>query len=357
MADFKDIIGQKDIIRNLKSSIATGRFSHAYIINGETGSGRLMLAEAFARTLLCSGNKEAKEAVKKVIESGTLSEQDSHQLMDSLDACDICTSCRKADTNSNPDIIHVTHSKASISVADIREQIIGTIDYQPYENEYKVYIVDDAPKMTAEAQNALLKTLEEPPAYAVIILLSDSPEKLLDTIKSRCLMINTKPISRTEIRNYLEKTLKMDPQDADIAANFCQGNVGRAIRFATSEDFGAMKDQVLDLLKNINEMDIAAIIERIKIFTADRKNIDDYLDLMLLWFRDVLMFKATKDANLMLYSEEYTAISKEASRRSYEELESIIESIKTTKKRLKANVNYDTAMELLVMNIKDPIVK
>ncbi len=332
MADFKDIIGQQDVKSHMQKAIQTGNISHAYIINGEAGYGRKMLADAFAKVLQCSD--------RKVIN-------------DTVDACDICKSCLQADSGNNPDIYHVTHDKTVISVDDIREQINNTIDIKPYMSKYKIYIIPDAIKMSDAAQNALLKTIEEPPEYAIIILISENISMLLPTIVSRCVTLNTNPLDKETISAYLTKNLQMEPSRADIAAGFCQGNMGKAIRFATSDVFIEMKSDVLRLLKNIDNMSLFDIMEVIHIFASNKGNIDDYLDLIMLWYRDVLMFKVTQDTNLLLYKDEYSAISSQASTRSYADVENIITGIDKAKLRLKANVNFDTAIELMILNIKD----
>ena len=139
MANFKDIIGQDQIKTHLLDGILQGNISHAYIINGETGSGRRLLASALTKALLCE-NRSTQG-----------------------DACGVCKSCKQADSNNHPDVRFVTHEKASISVDDIREQLINDITIKPYSSAYKIYIIPDANKMTEQAQNALLKTIEEPP--------------------------------------------------------------------------------------------------------------------------------------------------------------------------------------------------
>jgi DNA polymerase-3 subunit delta' len=328
MANFKDIIGQKQVKKHFQTAIQTGKISHAYIINGETGSGRHMLADAFAKTLLCENRSDNN-------------------------ACDICKSCLQAESHNHPDIRYITHEKASISVDDIREQLNNDITIKPYSSEYKIYIIDHANKMTEQAQNALLKTIEEPPAYAVILLLTDNINALLPTIQSRCITLNTKPLDKQDIAAYLTKHLSMEPEQAAIAAGFCQGNMGKAIRFANSEDFQEMKQDTLKLLKNIDRMDVADITQQIHIFSQKKGMIHDYLDLMLLWYRDVLMFKVTKDANLLLYQEEYHDISRQASTRTYEDIENILQAIDKAKIRLDANVNFDIVMELMVLTMKE----
>ena len=329
MANFKDIIGQESIKKHLQTAIKTGNLSHAYIINGEYGSGRQTIASALAKTIQCQSKT------------------------DDTDACGVCTSCKQAESHNHPDIKYITHDKTSISVNDIREQLNNDISIKPYSSEYKIYIIPDANKMTEQAQNALLKTIEEPPVYAIIILLTENCDSLLPTIRSRCVTLTMNPIEKDKICTYLENKFQLEPEQAQIAANYCQGNIRKAIRFASSSDFIEMKNQVLKLLKNLDSMDIASIIDTIKEFSTHKNDINDYLDLMLLWYRDVLMFKVTKDANLLLYSDEYSAISEQATKRDYENIENIIAAIDKAKVRLKANVNFDVTIELMILAMKD----
>lgn len=328
MANFKDIIGQKQVKKHFQTAIETGQVSHAYIINGETGSGRHMLADAFAKALQCESRQQT-------------------------DSCDICKSCLQAESGNHPDIQYITHEKTSISVDDIREQLNNDIQIKPYSSPYKIYIISDANRMTEQAQNALLKTIEEPPAYAVVLLLTDNMDALLPTIQSRCVTMNTKPINKEDIAAYLVKHLSMEPEQANIAAGFCQGNMGKAIRFANSQDFQEMKNDTLRLLKKVDSMEPAEIVEIIRGFSQKKGMINDYLDLMLLWYRDVLMLKVTKDANLMLYQEEYHEISRQASTHTYEKIENILQAIDKAKIRLNANVNFDIVIELMILTMKE----
>ncbi len=329
MANFNDIIGQDKVKKHLLEGIKTNNISHAYIINGETGSGRKLLASALTKTLLCENKTELG------------------------DACGHCKSCLQVESNNHPDVRFIVHEKASIGVDDIRDQLINDITIKPYSSNHKVYIIPDADQMTEQAQNALLKTIEEPPEYAVILLITDNAKNLLQTVQSRCVLLNTKPLDTEIITEYLIKNLQMEPEQAKIAAGFCQGNVGKAIDFASSEDFHEMKEDTLRLLKRIDEMELPDIMAFIKELSRHKGKITEYLDLMLLWYRDVLMFKVTKDANILLYREEYKAISQQAASRNYEDIENIIKAIDKAKIRLDANVNFDTAIELLILTIKE----
>ena len=178
MGSFKDVVGHKDIINYIRSAVEKDQVSHAYILNGERGAGKKLLANLFAASLQC--------------EKG------------GPDPCNNCHSCRQAESGNHPDIIRVTHEKPnSISVDDIREQVNNTIMIKPYQGPYKIYIIDRADLMTVQAQNALLKTIEEPPQYAVIMLLTENAELLLPTITSRCVMLKLRYIRDKLIRRYL----------------------------------------------------------------------------------------------------------------------------------------------------------
>lgn len=329
MSDFKHITGHETTIAHLKTAIQTDKLSHAYIFAGEDGMGKNLLVNAFVQALQCENR--AYEA----------------------DACGKCKSCIQAETGNHPDIIRVTHEKASIGVDDIRLQLNNEILIKPYSSKYKIYIIDEAEKMTEQAQNALLKTLEEPPVYGLILLLTNNLSALLPTILSRCITLKLKAVDQNKIKEFLMKEHKIPDYLADLSAVFSQGNVGKALQFASSEEFSEMKNDVLHLLKYLDEMELYEIIERLKTFSAKKEYIDYYLDFIILWFRDVLMYKVTRDINLLIYKSEASDIAKQASLKSYEGIEHIIEAIEKAKVRLNANVNFDVAIELMFLTIKE----
>ena len=327
MLDFKDIIGRKEIKEHLQTAITQNKVSHAYIINGEHGSGKRLIAGVFAAALQCE-------------EKGT-------------NPCGACKSCAQAETGNHPDIIWVTHEKMSIGVDDIRAQVNNDIAIKPYSSAKKIYIIPDADKMTEQAQNALLKTIEEPPEYAVVILLAENVNHLLQTILSRCVVLNLKPVSEEEIADYLVKQYSIPDYAAKVAAQFSQGNVGKAIRYGTSGDFDKIKEDSLHLLKYIDDMEIHEIIEAIRKLSEYKHKISDCIDFMQLWYRDILMYKVTKDPDKILFKEEFRFISAQAKKRSYEGLENIIKAMDKAKVRLAANVNFDVAVELMLLTIKE----
>ncbi len=328
MAKFSDIIGQEKIKEQLKSAIINNTVSHAYIINGEKDSGKEFIANTFAMALQCQG--------------------------DGVEPCMECHSCKQAITNNHPDIYMVTHEKPNtIGVADIRNQVVNDVVIKPYNGKKKIYIINDAEKMTVQAQNTLLKTLEEPPEYTVILLLTSNVSSLLPTIISRSVVLNMKPVEDKVIRKYLMEIIRVPDYQADICVAFARGNVGKAKHLATSEDFEKIKNEAISVLKNIHDCDMDDFILSVKNINAYKVNIDDYLDLITIWYRDILMYKAVGDGSNLIFRDELRTIKEKSNQSTYEGIERVLEGIKKTKDRLNANVNFELAMELLLLTIKE----
>lgn len=328
MAGFKDILGHDNIISHLKNAITMEKVSHAYIFNGEDGSGKSMLAKVFAQALQCEER--------------------------SGEPCGKCRSCIQAESMNQPDIIYISHEKPnSIGVDDVRSQLVDDIIIKPYSSRYKIYIIDEAEKLTVQAQNAILKTIEEPPAYGIIIFLTNNSENFLPTILSRCVMLNLRPVKNQLIIEYLMKECKVPEYQAELCAAFAQGRPGRAVKLAKSADFEEIKSDIISLLKNIYNMDLSSLVGVIKQINEYDISIDDVLDIMTLWFRDVLMFKASRNPNGLIFEDEINEIRKCAGRSTYEGLEIIMEAFDKAKQRLRANVNFDMTMELLLLTIKE----
>lgn len=328
MGSFKDVVGHKDIIKYIRNAVTSGQVSHAYIMNGQRGSGKKLLANLFAMTLLCE-NKGP-------------------------DPCNNCHSCKQANSGNHPDIIRVTHEKPNtISVDDIREQVNNTVAIKPYQGPYKIYIIDRAELMTPQAQNALLKTIEEPPEYAVFMLLTENAEVLLPTINSRCVMLKLRNIKDTLIKRYLMEHLQIPDYKADVCTAFAQGNVGRAIMLANSEHFNEIKEEAVQLLKYIHEMELGEVIAAVNNITAYKLEITDYLDIIMIWYRDVLLYKATKEIDKVVFKDQINSIKEQAKTSSYEGIETILKGLEKAKTRLKANVNFELVMELLFLTIKE----
>ncbi len=328
MASYKEIVGQEQIISHFKNAIKMDKVSHAYIISGEEGCGKRLLAEAFATALQCEAGQE--------------------------EACMECHSCKQAQSYNQPDIIYISgENQTTIKVDEIRQKVNNDIVIKPYSSRYKIYIVDQAHKMNEQAQNALLKTIEEPPAYGIIILLTNNADAFLPTILSRCILLNVKPVQSEAIRSFLMREYQIPDYQADVAVAFAQGNVGKAISLARSDDFNGMKQSVIQLMKRIDTIELYELSQSVVQIHEYKMQITDYIDLMIVWFRDVLYMKATGDANGIVFTEEIYDIKKQATTHSYPGIENIINGLNKAKTRIKANVNFELVMELLLLTIKE----
>lgn len=327
MFSFSEIVGHEQIKEHLQAAIKDKKPFHAYIFQGDVGVGKETLARTFAAGLQCQGEEEKP--------------------------CKACVSCRQVESGNQPDVIWVTREHASLGVEEIREQLCNTMEIKPFSSPYKIYIVPEAEKMTEAAQNALLKTIEEPPEYGVVLLLTSNISELLPTIQSRCLTLELRPLTTSTVEEFLKKQCQVPDYLAKASAVFAQGNLGKAMRYAKSEDFIERKDKVLSLLRNVNRMDSSEMLGVIKDLGTRKDEVRDYIDLMALWYRDVLIFKATKNINQLLFQEESSHISREASNRSYEKIEEILQAFEKAKSRLKANVSFDVTLELMLVTLKE----
>ncbi len=328
MATFQDIIGQDQLKEHLMNAIQNDKVGHAYIINGDRYCGKEFVAGVFSMALQCEA--------------------------DGVEPCQVCHSCKQALSMNQPDIIRVTHEKpGSIGVDDIRSQLTSDIQIKPYSSKRKVYIISEGEKMTQQAQNALLKTLEEPPEYAVILILTTNVNALLPTIISRAVVLNMKPVEDSLVKKFLMETVEIPDYKADLCVAFARGNLGKAKLLASSEEFDHIREDAVTLLKYIKDMEIGEIVSAIKKIGEYKLEINDYLDLISIWYRDVLLFKATNDVNHLIFKEEIQYIKKVADKSAYEGIETIIEALDKAKNRLNANVNFDLTMELLLMTIKE----
>ena len=327
MFSFSEIVGHEQIKEHMQAAIRDKKPFHAYLFQGEEGVGKEALARTFAAGLQCQSESADKP-------------------------CKECVSCRQMESGNQPDVIWVTREKASLGVDEIREQLCNTMDIKPFSSPYKIYLVPEAEKMTEAAQNALLKTIEEPPAYGIVILMTSNISALLPTIQSRCLTMEFRPLSTAVVESYVKEHCQVPDYQARASAAFAQGNLGKAMRYAKSEDFIERKDHIISLLRHVEQMDLSEMLAVIKDLGTRKDEVRDYIDLMVLWYRDVLLFKATKDINQLLFQDEASYISREASHRSYEKIEEILQAFEKAKVRLRANVNFDITMELMLLALK-----
>ena len=304
---FEKIRGQRFAKKYLSNSIKSNMISHAYMFEGPSGVGKNTMARELATTLLEMEN-----------------------------------------LFNSPDYIEITPDGNSIKIAQIRK-LQSDILVKPYKS-YKIYVIDEAQKMTVEAQNALLKTLEEPPKYAIIILITNNKESLLDTIKSRCEIIKFTPIPLVEVADYLTQT-GVDKNRASLLANFSRGSMQKAIELSESEDFHIMRDEVQKYVETfltgsmLDIMDIQSSIEKYK------DNITNVLDLLVNYFRDIMMVKENVDSSMIINLDRLVFIKNMSTKITYSQLSKIIDIIEETKNKLRSNCNFNISIQVMTLNI------
>lgn len=323
---FQDVCGQEALINHMQSAIRLGKISHAYIISGEKGFDKLSLAEPFAQAMLCSNlNKEP---------------------------CGECISCKKAIHHNHPDIIYISHEKPNlISAKEIREQIVNTVDIIPYESKRKIYIIEDGELINEQGQNILLKTIEDPPSYATIIILTTNKDMFLPTVLSRCVCLDMQPVSNETIKTYLMKKGIVDYQ-ADMAIDFAEGNPGKALMIADDVEFKERRRLVINILreyKKYDPNDIAKLAERME---KDSENIDSYIDLLLLFMRDALILNTTGDESRVHFREEMGSV-RDMSRLPISRINDLVNIICEAKNRINTGVTISFAIEIMLHKMKE----
>jgi len=243
--------------------------------------------------------------------------------------CGTCISCITFQSGNHPDVVFVRTQKKSIGIDDVREQIVEGISILPYSSQKRIYIIEKAHTLTVPAQNALLKTLEDGPKYAVFLLLSQNHKAFLSTILSRCAMYKIAPLCNADVIAYLISH-GIAADHAAIAASSASGSIGRALAIATDESFMPFRNEILDVARDIENKDIIEIFAAAKSLESHKERIIEALDILCIYFRDILVFGQTNN--------ELNTIRK-------------IRTIDDTRQKLNQNCNFLLTMEIMLLKI------
>lgn len=292
--DFVNIIGNENIKGLLKSSIKTNNLVHSYMFVGPDGIGKKLFAEVFSRMVLCE-NQE--------------------------DSCNTCSSCIRFNSNNHPDFMVVdSEDRKSIKIGQIR-LLQEKIAEKPIVSNKKVYIINNADLINVEAQNCLLKTLEEPPEYAVLILVLSNESKLLNTIKSRCTKIAFNKLTDDELLKYA------NIHNINVNSNLlgtCEGSISKLLSLNDNLSLYNSLDLIID---NLNNKDIVDVWNEAEVLYKSKDNILDFLD-----YFDIIFMNKLRNTNDSRYI-------------------NAIKIVEKTKNRLSANANYDMCIDNLLLQI------
>ena len=308
---FEKIKGQNFAKKYLTNSIKSNMVSHAYMFEGPNGIGKNTMARELAAILLEMEN-----------------------------------------LFNSPDYIEIKPDGNSIKIAQIRK-LQSDILVKPYKS-YKIYVIDEAQKMTVEAQNALLKTLEEPPKYAIIILITNNKESLLDTIKSRCEIIKFTPIPMQEVASYLTVN-GIDSKRASLLANFSRGSMKKAIELSESEEFHLMREEVQKYVETFLNGNLIEIIDIQSSIEKYKDQITNVLDLLINYFRDIMMVKENVDNSMIINLDRLIFVKNMSNKTTYSQLSKIIDIIEETKNKLRSNCNFNISIQVMTLNIYEVI--
>lgn len=290
---FEHIVGNDKVKQFLDEAIKENHILHSYLLVGIDGIGKALFAKEFARKLLCFKQEETQN----------------------------CASCIALESNNHPDFYEMKPENKTIKIEQIRS-MQQAISEKPITSNRKVYLIIDSDTMTKEAQNCLLKTLEEPPEYATIILTTANEAKLLNTIKSRCIKVSFEPINAEQMKQYAKEKLQLDIPEKWIEAS--QGSIGKLL---TLQEQKEIYEQIDGILTTIEQKDLITIFHQAEVLYKEKDKIQELLEYINICLYQT---KQLKKLNCISYVEE-------------------------TKKRLLANSNYDMCIDFLLMKMWEEI--
>ncbi len=324
---FKDIVGQEKAVNILLKSLKEDKVSPSYIFVGSEGVGKKFTAVEFAKTINCLN------------------------VNNNLEACEICNVCNKINKQCCPDLKIIEPIKGSIKIEQIRE-LRREIDLKPFEYRKKIYIIDQAEEMTIEASNCLLKTIEEPPDYAIIILICINTDSILPTIISRCQLIKFRLIDSSKIRKILFNKVNLEESKAELVSKLSQGSIGKAFKLISDKEYFNRREKLLDYLNKVlpGKYDSNFFINIEKIL-MDINNIEEMLEIILLWYRDILIIKELGIKEYIINSDKIEVLKEKSRVYSQEMLIDILDYIEQIKEFMKKNINRRLVSERLYLKM------
>lgn len=308
----RDFIGHEALINNFKQRCLKNTLSHAHLIVGEDGVGKGKLANILAKFIL-NGDLD-REYV---------------------------------------DIINYSSEKSSFGVDDVRD-IIEEVYKKPFEKDKKVIIIHEGNKLTIQAQNALLKTIEEPPKGVYIIILCESLELILDTIKSRCEIYKLKPLTKSELYEYIKiKKFNYDENEIKSAIAFSEGVPGRIDRYFNDDKLRELRNNIVILIKNLNKNDLEAILQQEESFSNLKNDKEEVLNIFGLFIRDILINKEIENEEFIINSDKLEDIKELTKEMSFKKLNNMIKTIEEARRNIKSNISWGMMLRVMLMGFME----
>lgn len=322
-----EIVGNTLIKEYFEHAFRHNCIASSYMISGEEDTGQELLSYELAYALLC----DSKE----------------HQ------PCGICRSCKAAKNRNHPDLIVLDNKeKSSISVDEIREKIADTVSIKPFASDRKIYIILEAEKMTVQAQNSLLKTLEEPPKYAVFILATAHDKNLLSTIHSRCVRLETASIDEESLKASLRGKYDLNETLLQFIVSVSFGKIEKAYYLAENQKLLAVYDKVPSLITEMEEGLFDSLKLKLEELAKTGMELVQSLDLIKLWYRDILIYLSTGCTDDIFFNKYIEEIKKNATKYSFQSVLKIFVAIDEANTKLRAKVGTDLVLEVLRQEVR-----
>lgn len=307
-----EFIGHGDIINSFKKRALNENISHAHLIVGVDGIGKSKLSRLFALQIL-----------------------------------------GEIDTRQYVDIINYRPKGLSFGVDEVRE-LITEVSKKPFEGNKKVIIIHEGNKLTIQAQNALLKTIEEPPKGVFIIILCESLELILETIKSRCQIYKLTPLSKSEVTQYI-KNININVTENEILASvaYSEGIPGRAERFLTDNNLKNLRLLLLDVLAEVNNGAADVLLRCETLLLTYKDNKDEILNILTSFIRDIVVYKEINDTSLIINVDKIAHLKKLAIGMSYKKLNKILDKIKEARMNLLSNSNFAITIRVMLIGFME----
>lgn len=314
---FSDIIGHEEVKNHIINSIENRRFSHAYIISGEDGLGKSILVKETALKLL---NKSVNRMYADIIE------------------------------------FRIKKEDLSIKVDDIRK-INKEVNKKPYEEDKKVIIIYNSDLMTKEAQNAFLKTIEEPPGNVFVLMICESLDNILDTIKSRCQIYKLNHLCEEDMNRFISKKYPdIDDELKGILLKISDGIPGKVEKFVEDEDFKNIRNMAMNILKEMllyKKSDMKSILQYTEFLVKYMYLLEETLTCFLSYIRDILVYKETLNKSLILNIDKLDDLEIISESLSFKQLYNVICIVEDTKNKLSSNVNTSLVFNSMLLKMQE----
>lgn len=322
------IVGQTRAVRLLRQAIQSGKVAHAYLFVGPEGVGKRTVALELAKALNC---------LSPLPDGG---------------ACDTCVACRKIAVTPpvHPDVMVIAPDGRFIKTDQMKE--MQTEMYaRPNEGKVRVCIVDDADRMNPEAGNRVLKLLEEPPAYAQLILLTHNLSGVLPTIISRCQVVNFPPLSTDDVARAVRQQLNMEEGQAHLFASLSGGSIGHAVALAQDSAVAQRREQTHDLIKQLSAMDDLALTGQAETLEKEKDDLNEWLELLTTWLRDALIVAQTGSDQLVINADRLPGVRSMAIRYGAPALLAMLGAVTDARGHIQKNANTRLALDVMMLRL------